>query len=317
MKPRTTSYKVKRGDSLWSISTYVYGDPKYWPEIAEANHLAKADLILVGQLLKIADLSSHAKSPTHVATGHNRHPTVTPVLYPNVNPKRLARPLRYPAYKYDLEKVFPAVTVVIPPFEYKIRLKGEITLQSHNTIPNVALTKDGIETKYLDLKNTEMVLKCKAETDKELEKFFSEPKIKFDPRKKTLELSYAFGTATKLSGGAFATSKVTLLLNGFKYTFEVTDVKGDFDAFSFDGTLGYEIEVTQAGVPPALKIPDAPPVGDAPSVNWNEIAWKAAAVGLVLGTIVEDIISLGGGAFDDPVSFAAAAAMWSRAAVAY
>jgi LysM domain len=158
MKPRTTSYKVKRGDSLWSISTYAYGDPKYWPEIAEANHLAKPDLILIGQLLKITDLSSHAKSPTHIATGHNNHPTVTPVLSPNVNPKRLARPLRYPAYKYDLEKVFPPVTAVIPPFKYKISLKGEITLQSQNTIPDVTLTKYGIETKYLDLKNTEMVL---------------------------------------------------------------------------------------------------------------------------------------------------------------
>lgn len=314
MKPRAPSYKVKSGDSLWSISTYVYGDPKYWPEIAKANRLAKPDLILIGQLLKIPDLNSQDKPPSHIATtGNYTQAKFDPLLSPNVYPKRLARSLRYPAYKYDLKELFPPFTTAIPPFKYKISLKGEITLQSHNTIPDVTLTKNGIETKYTELTDTEMVLKCKSETNQELNKFFSEPKLKFDPRKKTIELSYAFGVATKLPGGAFATSKVTLLLNGFKYTFELTHLKGDFDGFSFDGTFGYEIEVTQADLPPALKIPDPLPV-TSPSVDWIDLAWKTAAVGLVVCTIAEDIVTLGAGTADDPLSFAAAAAMWSRAA---
>ncbi len=41
-------YTVKRGDSLWSIATEIYGDGFRWVEIAKINNLSNPDLIHAG-----------------------------------------------------------------------------------------------------------------------------------------------------------------------------------------------------------------------------------------------------------------------------
>ena len=56
MKPKTSkktnSYKVKAGDTLWSIAEQFLGDGSKYPEIKSFNGL-NSDLIRVGQVLKI------------------------------------------------------------------------------------------------------------------------------------------------------------------------------------------------------------------------------------------------------------------------
>lgn len=47
------SYKVVKGDTLWSISCRAYADCYKWTEIAKANNLANPDLIEVDQELKL------------------------------------------------------------------------------------------------------------------------------------------------------------------------------------------------------------------------------------------------------------------------
>lgn len=47
----STSYKVVKGDNLWSISVRAYQDGYMWPRVAEANKLADPDVIEVGQVL--------------------------------------------------------------------------------------------------------------------------------------------------------------------------------------------------------------------------------------------------------------------------
>ena len=310
-RPRTSTYRVRKGDSLWTISEYEYGEGKYWPEIATANRIPKPSLLLAGQILKMPEIGGSSPTIHH----HRSHRVpVSPnagLLRPIDNGKALARPLRYPAFKYDLEKLPPFVQEV-PPVEYKLKLKGELTLQSKSTIPDVVLVRGGVETKYVELKRTEMVLKCKTETDTKLNQFFSTPKIKYNPKSRSVEVGYEFGVATKLQGGAFVSSKFTLLPNGFKYTYEVTDIKGEFNNFSFDGSFGYELEITQKASP-RRTVPAYEPVTDPVPNDWIIIGFKAAAVALVVGTIVEDVVTLGAGTLDDPVSFAAAAAMWTEA----
>jgi len=48
-----TSYKVVKGDSLWSISVKTYGDGYGWTKIWKANKLANPDYIEAGQVLSI------------------------------------------------------------------------------------------------------------------------------------------------------------------------------------------------------------------------------------------------------------------------
>lgn len=46
-------YEVRRGDTLWSISTAVYGDGKRWRDIASANGIRDPARLPVGLTLVI------------------------------------------------------------------------------------------------------------------------------------------------------------------------------------------------------------------------------------------------------------------------
>ena len=46
-------YTVVKGDTLWGIARMMYGDGKKWKKIADANHIADANKIKVGQRLII------------------------------------------------------------------------------------------------------------------------------------------------------------------------------------------------------------------------------------------------------------------------
>ncbi|WP_320784208.1 N-acetylmuramoyl-L-alanine amidase [Streptomyces sp. CRN 30] len=49
----TTTYKVAKGDTLWSIAASKLGDGARWREIASLNGITDADAISVGQVLKL------------------------------------------------------------------------------------------------------------------------------------------------------------------------------------------------------------------------------------------------------------------------
>jgi preprotein translocase subunit SecG len=58
-KPATASpvtYTIGRGDTLATIATKLYGDPKKWTAIAQANPGLNPDRVKVGQVLKLPDL---------------------------------------------------------------------------------------------------------------------------------------------------------------------------------------------------------------------------------------------------------------------
>lgn len=47
------TYKVKKGDNLWTISVRAYGDGYKWTNVAKANKLSNPDLILEGTTLNL------------------------------------------------------------------------------------------------------------------------------------------------------------------------------------------------------------------------------------------------------------------------
>ena len=52
-RPADGKYTVKKGDSLWSISTATYGTGFRWTEIAKANNLAHPNVIHIGNVLML------------------------------------------------------------------------------------------------------------------------------------------------------------------------------------------------------------------------------------------------------------------------
>ncbi len=68
-----TTYTVKAGDTLGTISTQAYGSTEYWSSICTANSLSNCDLIEVGDVLTIpsqadADAFLAGGAPTPAAT---------------------------------------------------------------------------------------------------------------------------------------------------------------------------------------------------------------------------------------------------------
>ena len=53
-EPNYVTYKVKRGDSLWSIAKANLGNGSRWPEIKTLNNLT-SNTIYAGQTLKLPD----------------------------------------------------------------------------------------------------------------------------------------------------------------------------------------------------------------------------------------------------------------------
>lgn len=53
-KDVVTAYTVKQGDTLWAICKRFLGDGSKYPQIAELNDIENANLIKVGQVIKLA-----------------------------------------------------------------------------------------------------------------------------------------------------------------------------------------------------------------------------------------------------------------------
>ncbi len=49
------AYVVQPKDTLWSIASKVYGDPKRWKDIAKANDITDETKLPVGKVLKIPE----------------------------------------------------------------------------------------------------------------------------------------------------------------------------------------------------------------------------------------------------------------------
>ncbi len=70
--PSDVTYKVQKGDSLWTIAQKFYGNGTRYKEIASANSIADPNKIQVGQILKIPNSSSQSSSVTYkVQKGDN------------------------------------------------------------------------------------------------------------------------------------------------------------------------------------------------------------------------------------------------------
>ena len=291
LKPPLGTYTVKRGDSLWLIAQIQYGNGAYWREIAKANRLQNADLILVGQVLTLPGVASSPGTPTPgtwLATGASQGQSP-------------ARPVLYPALKYTLDSIPPAVAVVWP-FEFKLTLKGEITLHRLGTIPDLTFGNAGVETKYFTLDRAGVTLQ--KEYSDELHKFLVNPKIEYNLYTQTVGLNFEFS-----GGNKFVSQKIGLGTTGFKYECKATDIEGQFDGYAFNGSVGYEIEVTQKNPLQAIPVTSYQPQSQP---DWNRIAWEVAAGALAVGIVAQDILTVGVGIADNAIGFAAVGVMWQQ-----
>ncbi len=80
--PAPTTYTVQSGDTLARIAQKVYGDARKYPEIQQANNLADAGRIFVGQVLLIPSLAAAPVATPSPATPAPVVPTTSPIAPP-------------------------------------------------------------------------------------------------------------------------------------------------------------------------------------------------------------------------------------------
>lgn len=344
----TQNYRVVKGDSLWKLALAHLGNPLRWQELARLNNIGQPYTIFVGQTLKLpsrvggggnstvqapaastvrmaapapsvvrtptpsmvrppatvglpAPTTVSAPAPSTIRTPAPAASTVTKKPVPTSgNPvleaMKAARPVAYPALKYKFSDL-PKVEIVTPAFKATLQMKGEITVQRKGVLAELELSNEGVTQKL------------KAEVDSEFSKLTSGAAIKVQEGK-AAELKFELAVASKVNGAVFMTQKVAVIPpTTVRYTLEPQSIAGEHDPFVFKGTFGYQLDVTPniSGPQPQAQ----PVVSPSPQEvsKWVGVVLLVAAGGIIVGTIVEDVLTAGAGVADDPISFGAAAAL--------
>ena len=283
------TYKVKPGDTLWSIAKEKYGAGMYWPAIAAANEKlvkSRGNFILAGVKLHVPQIQ--------VPAGTCEIDVLKKASKPPAEAKKRAASVMYPTLEFDLDKT-SAVTQVIKAPGMTIRvtttLKGTIKAQKAGAIP----AKFNMRSYETELANG-------------MKPFQSSIKIKdFSVDSVTV--------ASNVSGTKWKTS-VSLTKKGtIKAAMTPKPVKFKNKSIIYEGEVGLEIEFQL--IPDKVKEP-APwyeRAYDWVVDNGEVVVGGAIIVGagvLVGATLVEDVLTGGAGIADDPVSFATASAMFGR-----
>jgi hypothetical protein len=174
------TYKVKRGDCLWTIAKEKYGDPLLWHTIANHNHLRNPNLIFIGQPLKLP----------HAATSH-KPPTSPSFRASEARPIGTALPLANPAFTIPLDGQqfsYPCAGC-----ELTLKLQGNITMR-----------KRGCLKEDFEVSVSEISWKHEPDAENVFRKVISEAVVKLTSDNR-LELSISGGALTCVAypGGHF------------------------------------------------------------------------------------------------------------------
>jgi hypothetical protein len=291
-----------------------YGDPALWPEIAKANRATNPYVKFVGQKLKLPAVQSELhKLPGSPAVGVKLQPT--PGMRPlpgasqstNLSPleaTRVARPVLFPTWKYEFEKLKQfRIVRDHPEALYVLQIKGEIKIQKQGALVNIDLSKDGISQQL------------EVENKTEFNQLTSGIEFKAPLEGKRAEVKCELAIAARVNGQVFLTQKFAMVPpSTLRYTLEPQEIHGEHSGFAFKGKFGYQLEVTprknSLPAPQPALVPTA-----RRSDKWIATGLLVGAGALVIATLVEDILTAGAGTADDPISFAAATAM-ARSALA-
>lgn len=266
LKPKISSYIVKKGDCLWNIAKSQYGDPTVWPEISKANSLSDPHLILVKQILKLPtiqkpDLPSVEK-PSKIrtkslATGlqqptyKSHHPvpgsqpqtigtTTQSSKLSSTIAKSVAKSVKYPAFSYKVDFLSIKINYPPPVRSCELKLTGNITFQKKGTIGNIVNTN-------IEFSKVGGQAKFQADADMAYSNLRSSMAFRFN-KSRTPEVSYGFAVAVKVNGEVISTNKYEITTSGcLKFTSKTREIKGEikgkFGDFDYKFVFGYEVKI--------------------------------------------------------------------------
>lgn len=312
------THSVQAGDTLSGIARTYYGDSAYWTEIRDANPEKVGrggDLILIGSSLIVPCLkvpvactaagpsdaqaeplssSQPSTAQSSASDGQAQSPSgQTPLGGSGGN--STAQSCALPAFKTSLSGL-PEQTLSTGMVIATLSLTGDVTVQQKGTCNPFTL----------DLKAQELSAMQKVG---ELGSGWSIGSIGADQA----------SVGSTLSGPMGSNTVTVLGPTTVRYSASpkpITLTSGDW---VIEGTMGYELTVTFVPMTPE----PVPVLVEEPSwleAHAPQLAGTALIVGagiLTVVTLAEDVVTLGGGVADDPVSFGAAYAMFQQGMQAF
>lgn len=310
-------HTVVGGDTLFRIAEAAYGDGSYWPEIADANpeYVSNdGNLILVGSDLIVPMLE--------VPIGCVDDTGSTPAPAEETPPAQEAPLVEEPSLQLAPDKSGAsgggagprAVTCLLPTLQYDL-----------SGLPSECVS-NGDVTMTLELEGSVSIQQegsCNPFTfDKE--SYSASASARLREMSTSLSVSASEDQATISSGyaGEFVASAVAIPApNVIVYTCSPKPVEYKQDGWVVSGSMGYKLTITYHPRPQTDPVTDGGPAPTLDSPEWWEQygGWIIAGgyvligVGVIAGTLVEDVLTGGAGVADDPVSFAFAASMFTLA----
>jgi hypothetical protein len=318
-----TNYTVKRGDSLSKIAQNIYGDYRYWPLIRDANEGKVADggnLILIGVELSIPrveiaiacidpETGNSVEIPQEFDNSSDDNgsgsdgPNSTPIPSDGDNGgDDTAQTVCNPVLQFKLDEI-PVQTIT----------SGTVTI-TLSLIGNLKAQKDG-PCDIFTFSNRGYAMEAKQKVGE----FVTGWKLEsLNSGNLTLEHSLT---------GPYSTTKVKYIPpNAVKATCTAKPAEATMDdGWILKGTMGFAVTIVfnqPEPLPEPVPVPIRVPVYEpswleehAPEVIGGALILTAGVI--IVGTLAEDIITLGAGVADDPLSFAAAAALFSTGVAAF
>jgi hypothetical protein len=332
-------YVVTKGDNLWKIAARTLGSGKEWPRIWRYNNRREVvrmtgravpdpHVVQIGQTLLIPKLPG-----TNTASGPDEHGAVD--LPSAIDPHDASRPSTqafrpHVPGKPDATQLSPATR---SPVAFKFRLDelrwppqdvGTAIIEVRMTGDLVLMTKKAYPTTFITSRG-EIEAQLVHEANLAFGKLVSDTRFVFDPMQK--RVTYRSMLVSQSSTPNMPCSAIGVEMSSntplprLRAEIRMSKLEGSigiFHYFALDAKIAIEVTPKPAPPPPLSTRPQTvavPAQVQEPSTNWAR--WIGTgliltAAGIVVATILEDFVTLGAGAADDPASGAAAAAALTR-----
>lgn len=309
-------YVVRKGDCLWNIAKQHLGSGQQWPRIWKYNNredvirvtgrgIKNPDLIFPGQILLIPHVPGARK-----ATGPSSAKPASPQgsLSPHGPLSSHLSAVQSPiSVKFRLDDIkFPPLAQ--PGMILEIKMSGDIVMMSKKKYPALYVTQ-----------RRELELQAVQSANAALSTLVTDTRLIYDSKEN--KLTYRSMLVTQSGGSnAWATAvgvqaDSSSPIPKLRFEFRVPKLQGSLTEYLYTA-LGVTIIVELTPKPdqaPLARDPRPAP-SLAPSTNWGRVFGTGLVIvagAIVVGTIIEDFLTLGVGTADDLASFAAAGSLFT------
>ena len=285
-------YTVQRGDSLTSVCREQLGNETLLWTVARRNRLPHPYPLYIGQTLRLPDRRGDARP---LARGDHDRRNASAIA------RHAVEELGFPAFSFNLLRKARAFTIDVGAASVTIQPIGTLTVKRAGVLSNFSVS---------DLRSisTSASAEASAAVDDFTSTLSQSIGVSYTPGEERLSVNMSLSGSISYEGQTLL--RVRLRPAGpltMEATIRPAPIRATVAEHTITGDYGVKITVQLRPLPPQQERPLGDRVRDFVRVA-SGVGLVISAGAIVVGTLVEDVATLGVGVADDPASFAAAAA---------